>query len=113
MALQVAKADYNLIQNLDFFGCRGFVQYVTKELEEGDEGVILKNPLFTVSKYCWNVIEHRLDSSPLPALFTRNGIMINDTYLRRTELAPKLLFSSLRLKKMSRHLAASSRPCWD
>ncbi len=60
LALQVAEADYNLIQNLDFVTCRGFVQYVTKDLEECDEGVILKNPLLTVNKYCWKVIEHLL-----------------------------------------------------
>lgn len=96
MALQVAEADHNLIQNFDFVACGGFAQYVTKELEEGNEGVILKNPLLTVNKYC-----------------SRNGMMINNTHLRRTELAPKLFFSSLRLKKMSRHLAASSRPLWD
>lgn len=52
LTLQIAKTDYKLIQNLDFVTCRDFVQYVTKELKECDEGVILKNSLLTVNKYC-------------------------------------------------------------
>lgn len=78
-------------------------------MNECDERVVLKHPLRIVSKYCYNVTEH-CDQRTFPGVFSKNGIRIDDTYLRRAELAPILFFSSLRLMKMSRHLLASSRP---